>query len=55
MLKVLTPPPTVTFSWRHWAYFTGKYKENKGNGELVELYGFAVVKVNEDLKIQDTY
>ena len=53
VLKVITPPPVVTFSWRHWANFNGCYKGNEGTGELVEMFGFAVVKVNEELKIQD--
>ena len=53
VLKVISPPPTVTFSWRHWAYFTGEYKGNKGKGELVEMFGFAIVKVSAELKIQD--
>ena len=53
VLKVFSPPPVVTFSWRHWANFTGEYKEREGKGELVEMYGIAVVRVNSDLKIED--
>eukprot|EP01025_Chloroclados_australasicus_P019431 TRINITY_DN2059_c0_g1_i1.p1 TRINITY_DN2059_c0_g1~~TRINITY_DN2059_c0_g1_i1.p1 ORF type:complete len:310 (+),score=33.43 TRINITY_DN2059_c0_g1_i1:106-1035(+) len=51
LLEVYSGPPRVTFSWRHWAEFEGSYKENHGKGEVVELFGFAVVDVNTDLKI----
>ena len=26
----VTNPDTVSFSWRHWGYFTGEYEGNKG-------------------------
>ena len=51
VLKVLTGPPVVMFSWRHWAKFTGEFRGRKGKGQLVELYGFARVTVNDQLKI----
>lgn len=51
VLDVFTGPPNIVFSWRHWGEFTGDYKGNKGNGELLELDGFAAVSVTEDLKI----
>ena len=37
----------VAFSWRHWTTFDGVFKENQGKGDLVEMYGFAVVDVDE--------
>ena len=53
MLKVLSGPPgPVIFTWRHWANFNGKFQENQGQGDLIELYGLSRVIVNEDLKIQ---
>ncbi|KAI6661338.1 hypothetical protein LOD99_10005 [Oopsacas minuta] len=53
VLKVLSPPPTVTFTWRHWGKFTGNYKGNEGKGELLEMFGFAIARVSPDLKIED--
>jgi len=53
VLKVFSGPPFVAFSWRHWGTFTGEYKGNKGKGELVELYGFAIAQVNESLQLCD--
>lgn len=53
LIKVFTGPPKVTFTWRHWAKFSGKYKDNIGNSELIEMYGFAQVIVNDNLKIQN--
>ncbi|CAF0836041.1 unnamed protein product [Brachionus calyciflorus] len=52
LIKVFSGPPKVTFMWRHWGNFTGKYREHVGNCEFIELYGFAVVTVNDNLKIQ---
>ena len=49
VLEVYTGPPKVAFSWRHWGRFTGKYKDNKGNGELVEVFGWGVAEVNDKL------
>ena len=53
VLDVYSPPPTVAFTWRHWGTFTGSYDGNKGNGELVEMFGFAVASVNENLQLTD--
>jgi hypothetical protein len=39
-------PDTVAFTWRHWGHFTGKYKNNKGKGELIEMYGFGTAKIS---------
>jgi len=52
VLKVFSGPPTVTFSWRHWAHFTGTYKGNQGQGELVNMYGFATATVSPELKLE---
>lgn len=51
VLKVFSGPPTVTFTWRHWGLFNGEFKGRRGDGEVYELYGFAVVDVTENLKI----
>ena len=38
-----------SFSWRHWGHFTGSYQGQQGFGELVEMYGFAVAEVDDQL------
>lgn len=53
VLECFSGPPVVAFSWRHWGHFTGSYKGNKGNGELVELYGFGTARVNDKLQLCD--
>ena len=53
VIRVFSGPPLVTFSWRHWGVFDGKYKEREGDNEIYELYGFCTSRVNEQLKIQD--
>lgn len=50
--KVFSGPPTVAFSWRHWATFDGEYKERKGDGKKYELYGFGVLELNAELKVK---
>ena len=45
-------PPRVAFSWRHWAKWTGPYKERQPTGELLELFGVAIVEVDDKLKIK---
>jgi hypothetical protein len=52
LVKVYAGPPKVAFSWRHWGRMIGDYKNNKGTSEIVEMYGFGVVQVNANLKIQ---
>jgi len=51
VLKVFSGPPKVSFSWCHWAHFTGSYMGNKGKGERVEMTGFGVAEVTPDLKL----
>jgi len=53
VLKVFAGPPKVAFSWRHWAHFTGTYKGNEGNGQLLELTGFGTTVVSPELKLRD--
>ena len=49
---MLSPPPSVLFTWRHWGVLSGKFKGNQGHGEQLEMYGIAKCLVNENLKIQ---
>jgi len=52
LIEVFSGPPRVAFSWRHWAHWTGPYKERAPTGELLEMYGMAVAEVDENLKIK---
>ncbi|MGW1729259.1 SnoaL-like polyketide cyclase [Streptomyces sp. NPDC002306] len=51
VLEVLTPPPVVTFKWRHWGAFEGEYHGNPPTGEQIEMFGVSVAKVSNDLKL----
>ncbi|MEY9872956.1 hypothetical protein ABH931_002437 [Streptacidiphilus sp. MAP12-33] len=51
VLEVLTPPPVVTFKWRHWGSFEGEYVGHKPDGKLVEMFGVSIAKVSDDLKL----
>lgn len=53
LLEVMTGPPRVVFSWRHWAYFTGAYRGRPGDGKLYEMFGMASTSVDENLRITD--
>jgi len=52
VMEVFSGPPVVGFSWHHFGQFTGEYKGNKGNGEWINMFGFATAKVNSDLQLQ---
>merc|ERR1711879_144251 len=45
VLDVFSPPPIVSFSWRHWGNFTGEWEGNKGKGQLIEVFGFSVCDI----------
>ncbi|MGP3927822.1 SnoaL-like polyketide cyclase [Streptomyces sp. 8N616] len=51
VLDVLSPPPVVTFKWRHWGSFEGAYKGFQPTGEKIEMFGVSVAKVSDDLKL----
>ena len=53
LLEVFSPPPRVSFSWRHWGHFTGSYEGKEGDGRLIEMYGFGVAVVNDKLQLTD--
>ena len=46
-------PPKVSFTWRHWAHWTGPYRDSPPTGELMELIGTAIAEVDDNLKIID--
>ncbi|WP_199551069.1 ester cyclase [Streptomyces sp. N35] len=51
VLEVVSPPPVVTFKWRHWGTFTGEYKGFAPTGEKIEMYGVSIAKVSDDLRL----
>ena len=51
VLEVFSKPPKIAFVWRHWGTFNGEYKGRKGTGEVIELYGFTIGTVTDDLKL----
>eukprot|EP00058_Branchiostoma_floridae_P008734 XP_002594222.1 hypothetical protein BRAFLDRAFT_65070 [Branchiostoma floridae] len=51
VLEVSSGPPTVAFTWRHWAHFTGQYMGRQGSGQLIEMHGSAVVELDKNNKI----
>eukprot|EP00933_Yihiella_yeosuensis_P042810 TRINITY_DN3747_c0_g1_i2.p1 TRINITY_DN3747_c0_g1~~TRINITY_DN3747_c0_g1_i2.p1 ORF type:complete len:231 (+),score=61.24 TRINITY_DN3747_c0_g1_i2:79-771(+) len=56
-LEVYSGPPTVSFKWRHFGKLAGKFtdktgKTHQGNGEMFNLIGMCIAKVNEELKIE---
>lgn len=53
VLEVLSPPPVVSFRWRHWGKFEGEYKGKEPTGELIEMFGVTVARLSDDLKITD--
>jgi len=54
-LNILKGPPKLTFTWRHWAHWTGPYGIHPPTGELMEMIGSAVVLVDDQLKITDLH
>jgi len=56
-LDVLAGPPNLVFRWRHFGKFSGVYTDkqgvkHKGNGEILNLIGLCIAKVNESLIIE---
>ena len=53
VLEVLTPPPAITFRWRHWGDFTGSYKGHAPTGERLEMFGISIARVDDDLRLTE--
>lgn len=53
VLDVLTPPPAITFRWRHWGDFTGAYKGHPPTGERLEMFGMSIARVDEELRLTE--
>ena len=43
----------MTFTWRHWADWTGPFMDHQPTGEHIEMKGVAIAKVDEHLKIEE--
>lgn len=57
LLEVLSGPPTVAFKWRHFGKHSGTFtdkdgKEYKPTGEMLDVIGMCIAKVNAELKIE---
>ncbi|RUT05232.1 hypothetical protein DSM106972_040530 [Dulcicalothrix desertica PCC 7102] len=52
LVEVFSGPPNVSFKWRHWGTFTGRYKDFEPTGETIEVVGMSVARVSDDLKIE---
>ncbi|XP_032219181.2 pathogen-related protein [Nematostella vectensis] len=52
VLEVFSDPPRMAFTWRHWARWTGPYRDHPPSGELLQMFGSAVVEVDGNLKIK---
>jgi hypothetical protein len=53
VLEVLTPPPVITFRWRHWGDFLGDYHGHAPTGERLEMFGMSVAKVDDELRLTE--
>jgi hypothetical protein len=53
VLEVLTPPPVITFRWRHWGDFTGEYKGHAPTGERLEMFGMSIARVDDQLRLTE--
>lgn len=53
VLEVYSPPPKVAFTWRHWGQFTGTFEETKGEGQVIEMFGFGTAVVNDKLQLTE--
>lgn len=51
VLNVYTGPPSVGFQWRHFGRYTGSFRGKQGDGEMINMYGFAVATTDDNGKI----
>lgn len=52
VVEVFSGPPNVSFKWRHWGIFTGRYKDFEPTGKTIQVVGMSVARVSDDLKIE---
>mmetsp|Transcript_7571 Transcript_7571/g.18401 ORF Transcript_7571/g.18401 Transcript_7571/m.18401 type:complete len:289 (+) Transcript_7571:64-930(+) len=53
VLEVYSGPPNVSFSWRHFGPAKGQFDGVKGDGEMIEMWGHTMARVNADLQIEE--
>ncbi|OAY78754.1 pathogen-related protein [Ananas comosus] len=51
--RVYAGPPTVVCKFRHWGYMEGPFKGHAPTGEMVQFHGVAVLKVDEELRVEE--
>lgn len=51
LTELLSGPPVVSFKWRHWGTWAGSFKDNSPTGEIIEIFGACIARVDENLKI----
>ncbi|KAI3464628.1 hypothetical protein Pfo_021291 [Paulownia fortunei] len=51
VLQVYSGPPVIAYKFRHWGYMEGPFKGLAPTGELVELFGTAIIELNEESKV----
>merc|ERR1712224_186541 len=57
-LEVYQGPPSVTFKWRHFGKFLGRWvapdgTEYKGTGEMINLGGICIATVDDNLVVDE--
>ncbi|XAR68268.1 hypothetical protein NMG60_11003342 [Bertholletia excelsa] len=53
VMGVYSGPPEIAYKFRHWGFFEGPFKGHAPTGEMVELYGMGLLKVDENLRAED--
>ncbi|KAK9269683.1 hypothetical protein L1049_001461 [Liquidambar formosana] len=53
VIGVYSGPPVIAFKFRHWGFFEGPFKGHAPTGEMIELYGMGILKVDESLKAEN--
>ncbi|XP_072955794.1 pathogen-related protein-like [Typha angustifolia] len=53
VVSVYSGPPVIALKYRHWGHMEGPYKGHAPTGEMVEFYGTAVLKVDEQLRVEE--
>ncbi|XP_023552029.1 pathogen-related protein-like [Cucurbita pepo subsp. pepo] len=55
VIEVYSPPPLITYKFRHWGYFEGPYKAHSPTTELVQLFGMGTLKVDSWMKVEEAH
>ncbi|KAF3445551.1 hypothetical protein FNV43_RR10727 [Rhamnella rubrinervis] len=52
VLQLYSGPPLIVFKFRHWGYMEGPFKSHAPTGELIELFGMAILELDESKRIE---